>query len=223
VAVVMDILNLFANYSNSIIAFFNIILIYFVFLQLRDARKPIIITGIISGDKEITERPDVLESGKLYLEIINDSKNIAQAINIEYKFNFNGRSVNVKEKDLSHLNPEEATSIILKSIPIRKKYPDLFEEITEGNITKIIPKETLKIDLIVTIHYNPLFRSLFKYNLEDNYLIEWGSRKSYPNFGDLPVFQSWNKRNNEYYIYKTGGRKSLEREYRQVGRKKERL
>lgn len=222
-AVAMDILNLFANYSNSIIAFFTMILIYFVFLQLRDARKPIIITKIISRDKEITERPDVLESGNLYLAIINDSKNIAQSINIEYKFNFNGRSVNVKEKNLSHLNPEEGTSVVLKSMPIRKKYPDLFEEITEGNTTKIIPKETLQIDLIVTIHYNPLFRSLFKYKLEDNYLIEWGSRKSCPNFSDLPVFQSWNKRNNEYYIYKTGGRESIEREYRQVGRKKERL
>ncbi len=111
---------MFANYSNSIIAFFNIILIYFVFLELRDARKPIITTKIISRDKEIMDRPGVLESGNLYLAIINNSKNIAQSINIEYKFNFNGRSVNIKEKELSHLNPEEATSIVFKTILIRK-------------------------------------------------------------------------------------------------------
>lgn len=221
-AAAMDILNLFVIYSNTITVIANIILIVFIFHQLRDARKPIIITKIISRDKEITERPDVLESGNLYLAIINDSKNIAQSINIEYEFIFNSHSVKVKEKELSHLNPEEGTSVFLKSMPIRKKYPDIFEGITEGNTTKIIPKETLKIDLIVTIHYNPIFRSLFKYKLEDNYLIEWGSRKSYPN-SDLPIFQSWNKRNNEYYIYKTGGRESIEREYRQVGRKKERL
>lgn len=201
----MSILNLLVNYSNVIMAVVNLILISFIFLQLRDSRKPLIITKIISRDKEVTDRPDVLEEGTLYLAITNDSNNIARAIDIEYQFNFNSHSIPKKEKMLSHLNPKEATKIILKRGWILDKYPDRFEEITEGNTTKIIPKRTLKIDLIVTIHYNPLCGFLRKYKLEDNYAIEWGSRESYPNFDDHPIFNCWNKRNCEFYIYKTGG------------------
>lgn len=211
-AVAMDILNLFVIYSNTIMAVANIILIVFIFHQLRDARKPIISTKIISRDKEVIHRPDVLESGTLYLAIINDSKNIARSINIEYQFDFNGGSEKVKENELSHLNPDEATSIVLKTLPIRQKYPDLFEEITKGNVSKIIPKETLNIDLTVTVYYNPFIRSLFKYKLEDNYVIEWGSQKSYPNFDDLPVFNCWNKRSGEFYIYKTSGQEFRRKE-----------
>lgn len=204
---VIDILNLLVSYSNAILAIVNIILISFIFLQLRDSRKPLIITKIISRDKEVTDRPDVLESGDLYLAIINDSKNISKSINIKYKFNFNDRIIKVKEKELSHLNPKEATSIILKCGKILEKYPELFEETTEGTTTIKTPKETLKIELTVTVNYNPILKYLFKYELEDNYLIEWGSLKNYPNFRDHPVFNCWNKRNGEYYIYKTSGRK----------------
>lgn len=203
--IVMYILNLLVSYSNVIMAVFNVILITFIFLQLRDSRKPIITTKIISRDKEVTDRPDVLEAGTLYFAITNDSNNIAKAIDVEYQFNFDGHSIPKKEKMLSHLNPKEATKILLKSGWILEKYPDLFEEIKEGNTTKRIPKKTLKIDLILTIQYNPLLGFLRKYKLEDNYVIEWGSRESYPNFDDLPVFNCWNKRNGEFYIYKTGG------------------
>lgn len=208
--VVMGFLSWFISHSNTIIVFFNIILIYIIFIQLRDARKPIIITKIIQRDKDVIDRPNVLESGTLYLTIINDSKNIAQSINIEYQFDFNGRSMKVKEKELSHLNPEEATRIIIKYGTIREKYPDLFEEKTEEKVTIIIPKETLKVDLIVTISYNPVLGYLSKYILEDNYLIEWGSLKNYPNFRDHPILNCWNKRNGEFYIYKTGGREFRE-------------
>lgn len=208
--VVMGFLSWFISHSNTIIVFFNIILIYIIFLQLRDARKPIITTKIIQRDKEVMDRPNVLESGTLYLAIINDSKNIAQSINIEYQFDFNGRSMKVKEKELNHLNPKEATRIIIKYGTIREKYPNLFEEKTEEKVIKLIPKETLKVDLIITIRYNPILGYLSKYILEDNYLIEWGSLKNYPNFRDHPILNCWNKRNGEFYIYKTGGREFRE-------------
>lgn len=201
---IVYILNLLVSYSSVIMAVFNVILISFIFLQLRDSRKPLIVTKIISQHKEITDRPDVLETGTLYIGITNDSNNIAKDLDIEYKFNFDGYSVYKKEKMLSHLNPKEATRFLLKSGEVLKKYPDLFEEVTEGNTTKRIPKKTLNIDLIVTIHYNPLLRFLRKYKLEDNYVIEWGSRENYPNFDDHTIFNCWNKRNSEFYIYKTG-------------------
>ena len=81
---------------------------------------------------------------------------------------------------------------------------NLLEEIKEGNITKIIPKKTLKIGLIITVRYNPIFANLFKYKIEDNYVIEWGSLESYPSFEDHPILNCWNKRNDNFYIYKTG-------------------
>ena len=202
VAIVMALLNLFGNYSNIIIAIANIILIIIIFRQLRDAKKPILTTKIISGNKEVTDRSDVLESGKLYIVINNESKNIAKSLEIKYQFNFDSSFREVEKGFLSHLNPEEATKILLKTKSVREKYPDLFEEVTEGNITKTIPKKTLKIDLVITVSYNPIFANLFKYTIEDNYFIEWGSRKNYPNFEDHPVFKSWNKRNDEFYIYK---------------------
>lgn len=201
----MEIFNLFANYSDSIIATVNIILVIFVFLQLRDARKPVISTSVISRNKKVTDRPDVLESDTQYLVVFNDSKNIARFIDINYQFNFDGHSINVKEKNLSHLNPKEATKIPLKIKPIMDEYHTLFEEVVEGNSTKIIPKKTLNIDLIVIVRYNPIIANLFKYKIEDNYVIEWGSLKNYPRFKDHPIFKSWNKRNGEYYIYKTEG------------------
>ena len=202
VAIVMDLLNLFGNYSNTIIAIANIILIIFIFSQLRDARKPIITTSIISRNKEVTDRPDVLESDTQYLVVTNNSKNIAKSINISYQFDFEGHSIKGKEKKLSRLNPNEATKIILKSKLIMDDYKDLFEKVVEGNTTKIIPMETMKINLIISVRYNPIFLNLFKYIIEDNYFIEWGSRKNYPNFEDHPVFKSWNKRNDYFYIYK---------------------
>jgi hypothetical protein len=89
---------------------------------------------------------------------------------------------------LSHLNPKEATKIVLKYGTILEKYPELFEETAEETATIKTPKQTLKIDLTVTVSYNPILRYLFKYKLEDNYLIDWGSLKSYPNFSDHPIF-----------------------------------
>jgi len=203
VEIVIALLNSFGNYSNIIIAIVNMILVIFIFLQLRDSRKPIITTKIISGNKEVTDRSDVLESGKLYIAINNESKNIAKSLEIKYRFNFDNSSREVEESRLNHLNPEEATKILLRTESIIEKHLALFEEVTEGSTTKVIPKKTLEIVLIITVDYNPIFADLFKYKIEDNYVIEWGSLESYPNFEDHPIFNCWNKRNGDFYIYKT--------------------
>jgi len=204
VAVVMNLLNSFGNYSNTIIAIVNIILVIFIFLQLRESRKPVITIKIISGNKEVTDRSDVLESGNQYIVINNESKNIAKSLEIKYQFNFDSGFREVEKVFLSHLNPEEATKILLRTKSMREKHPDLFEEVPKGSTIKIIPKKTLKIGLIITVRYNPIFANLFKYKIEDNYMIEWDSLESYPNFEDHPIFNCWNKRNDDFYIYKTG-------------------
>ena len=159
---------------------------------------------MISGNKEVTDRSDVLESGNPYIVINNESKNIAKSLEIKYQFNFDSSFREVEKVFLSHLNPEEATKILLRTKSIREKHPDLFEEVAEGNTTKIIPKKTLKFGLIITVRYNPIFANLLKYKIEDNYAIEWGSLESYPNFEEHPSFKWWNKRSDDFYIYKIG-------------------
>ena len=127
VAVVMNLLNSFGNYSNTIIAIVNIILVIFniilvivIFLQLRDSRKPMLTTKMISGNKEVTDRSDVLESGNPYIVINNESKNIAKSLEIKYQFNFDSSFREVEKVFLSHLNPEEATKILLRTKSIRE-------------------------------------------------------------------------------------------------------
>jgi hypothetical protein len=203
IVTIKPLFEVFVRYSNFIIALFNAILIYLIFLQFRDTLKPLITTKIIQRDEEVTDRPNVLESRTLYLATINNSKNIAKSINIKFKFRFDGYSVEYKEKELDHLNPGEGTRTIIKSKEISERYSELFEEKSEEKITKIIPKDTLKIDLTVSISYNPIIGRFLPYKIEDIYFIEWGSLKSYPRFEDHPVFLCWNKR-DEYYIYKTG-------------------
>jgi len=199
----MDILNIILSNSNTIIVIANIFLISFVFIQIRDTRKPILITKILSRDKDVTDKAEVLEDGILYIILDNISKNIAKNIKIKYIFKFKEYEITVDEKKLSHLNSKEATKFILKTTKIMEKHPELFEKITKGDITKKILKETLKMDLIIKISFNPIFCSLIKYSLEDNYLIEWGSQINYPHFKDHPRFMCWNKRSKDYYIYKT--------------------
>ena len=200
----MDFLQLFSDYANTIVAIVNIILVIFVLIQIRDSRKPVIFTRILSRDQGIENKPDVLVTDTHYLTILNRSKNLARSLDISYQFTFNGQSVDVHEKKLHHLNPDEATKVVLKLQKIRELYPVLFEDATEGKITKRIPKETLRIDLTVKVQYNPLLLSLFGQTIEDNYYIEWGSLRSFPEFEKHPVIFCWNKRDGEYYIYKLG-------------------
>jgi len=203
----MSYLDTIEKFSTIVVAIVNIILVFFVFLQVRDLRKPVILTKILTRNQEVEEKPDVLVSDYPYLAIINSSDNVAKKLNISYLFTIKGHpAISVNELLLHHLNPKEATKIVLKRQAIREAYPDLFESVTEGKITLFIPKETLRINLDVKIEYNPVLLSKFGYLIEDNFFIEWGSLKSYPQFKDHPRFDCWNKRDGEYYIYKFGTR-----------------
>jgi hypothetical protein len=190
---------------NLIIVVINLILISFIFIQIRDSRKPLILTGIISKNKEATDQPSVLESGELYVIVTNDSENVAKSIDINYEFVFDDKVVdaNKDQNKLDYLNPGEAVRILLKTKPIQEKYPDIFEAVTLGNITKTIPKETLKINLSLKVEYNPIIGNLDKHKIEDTYFIEWLSRKSVPDFEYHPLFNCWNVRNDALYIHKT--------------------
>ncbi len=192
--------NFFLSHPDAIIAVANIILIVLIYMQLRDSRKPIITTKIISRGKELGEVPNVLEYGDLYLVVRNISRNVAKNIKIEYEFLFDNKKVKLKET-LSYLNPDEATKFIIKSGKLIEKYPELFEEFEKGTSSKKIPKETLKILLNIKITYNPIIFYLLPYETRDSYEIEWCSLKSCPRFEDHPVFNCWNKR-DRHYIYK---------------------
>jgi len=199
-------LDLVEKYSTIIVAVANVILVYFVFSQIRDSRKPIIFTKLLTREQEVDEKPSVLVSDFPYLAIINSSDNIAKTISISYQFITNQHTIPVYEPPLHHLNPKEATKFVLKIKAIHDAYPELFESVREGSKTLIIPKETLHILLDVKIGYNPVILSGFGHQIQDNYYIEWGSLASYPQFKDHPRFDCWNMRDGEYYIYKMNGR-----------------
>ncbi|WP_143744132.1 hypothetical protein [Methanohalophilus portucalensis] len=184
----------------------NFILIFFIFLQFRDSRKPVILTGIISGDKEVTDQPSVLESGTLFFVIKNESNNVAKSLDVSYQFHFDAYSIEGKSTDneISYLNPGEATKILLETSSIRNNNPDIFDNVIVGDTRKVIPKKTLKMNLTLQVRYNPIFIG-FKNKIEDTYYIEWLSLENVPDFDQHPVFNCWNKRNENFYIFKTYG------------------
>ncbi len=165
---------------------------------------------VLSMNKTIKDSPDVLEFGTLYLTVSNVSKNVATDIKINYQFYFrnpNNKLNPIKnQKKLNYLNPNESAKIFLNFGEIRERYPEYFERITVKNniassITKIIPKETLKINLIVEVKYNPIFKHFFPFKIEDEYEIEWHSLKTSPRFEEHPIIFCWNMRSGNY-IYK---------------------
>ena len=200
-------------YSNLIMSIVNVILVTLIYLQIRDSRKPLITMKVLSMNKTINDSPDVLEFGTLYLTVSNVSKNVATDIKINYQFYFrnsNNKLNPIKnQKKLNYLNPNESAKILLNFGEIRERYPEYFERITvkNNNIassitkTKIIPKETLKINLIVEVKYNPIFKHFFPFKIEDEYEIEWHSLKTSPRFEEHPIIFCWNMRNGNY-IYK---------------------
>ncbi len=82
------------------------------------------------------------------------------------------------------------------------KYPELFEEHSEANEYKKIPKETLNLILEIQVRYR---FGLLPYKIRDSYKIEWGSLKNYPDFKDHPILNCWNTRDG-HYVYKLNGR-----------------
>ncbi|MCD6492232.1 MAG: hypothetical protein J7K36_00260 [Archaeoglobaceae archaeon] len=192
------------TYSNLIISIVNVILVTLIYLQIRDSRKPLITMKVLSMNKTINDSPDVLEFGTLYLTVSNVSKNVATNIKINYQFYFrnsNNKLNPIKnQKKLNYLNPNESAKILLNFGEIRERYPEYFERITVKNnniassITKIIPKETLKINLIVEVKYNPIFKHFFPFKIEDEYEIEWHSLKTSPRFEEHPIIFCWNMR-----------------------------
>ncbi|MCK5630002.1 MAG: hypothetical protein KAI26_05265 [Nanoarchaeota archaeon] len=198
------ILNIAYTYSDSIIAIANIILIVFVFTQLRDSRKPLLFTKYIHENKEPKDRQNILEDNPYYFTVINKSKNLAK--NIEIKYNFKSKECNLSGTEkISYLGPEEATRILLSCGCLIKEYPELFDEKKEGDRYNTIPKKNLKLKLDFEIKYNPVFASLFCYKTKDSYEIVWGSMESYPRFKDHPRISCWNKRDGKYYIDKLEG------------------
>lgn len=192
----------FVQHSNGILAAVNIVLVYFVFIQIREGRKPIISTKILPRGTDLASNSDVMVVGFPYVGVLNESNNVAKSIDVDYIFRFNDTEIAHKEPRLSHLNPYEGTKFPLDIRSIREASPELLKPVTQGDVTKYIPQESLRIEMIIRIRFDPLICSLCAYTIEDNYWIEWESLESCSKFEDHPVFSCWNKRSGKYYIYK---------------------
>ena len=190
------------EWTEWIIAIVNIVLVIFVFLQVKHTYRPILMTKILSRDKDVDDNPSVLEYGDLYSVVGNASPNLASRIKVEYTF-FRARVKLLQiHRNLSYLSPNEATREPLAIGEIIKKYPELFEEHSRVDETKKIPKETLNLILEIRVRYR---FGLLPYKMQDSYKIEWGSLKNYPDFKNHPILNCWNMRDGQY-VYKLNGR-----------------
>jgi len=127
------------------------------------------------------------------LVISNVSKNPAKKLKVQYEFLLENRKISKVNKTLSYFNPGEALREPIELGKILKEYPDLFQEITEGNVTKKIPKKTLKLLLLVTVTYN-----FPPYRIDDSYEIQWDSLENLPDFKNHPSILCWNRREGTY-------------------------
>ena len=186
------------NWTESVIIIINLVLITFIFLQVKHTYRPILSIKILSRGKDVKEGPDVLEYGDLYSVISNVSPNTASNIKIKYEFSQAGKGLLQIRRSLHYLNPNEATREPLDIGRIITTYPELFQEHNKGREYKKIPKETLALTLEVYVHYK---LGILPYNTRDSYRIEWGSLESYPTFEDHPILNCWNTRDG-HYIYK---------------------
>jgi len=190
------------EWTEWVIAIVNIVLVIFVFLQVKHTYRPILMTKILSREKNVKDDPNVLEYGDLYSVVSNASPNLASNIKVEYTFLRTGKKLLQIRRRLSYLSPNEATREPLAIGEIITQYPELFEEHSKGDETKKIPKETLNLILEIQVRYR---FGLLPYKIRDSYKIEWGSLKNYPDFKDHPILNCWNTRDG-HYVYKLNGR-----------------
>ena len=186
------------NWVEWVIVIINLVLITFIFLQVKHIYRPILSIKILSREKGVKEGPDVLEYGDLYSVISNISVNPASSIRIKYEFSRTGKRLLQIRRSLKYLNPNEATREPLDIGKIITTYPELFQEHNKGNEYKKIPKETLNLALKVYVNFR---LGILPYNIRDSYRIEWGSLVNYPTFEDHPILNCWNVRDG-HYIYK---------------------
>lgn len=186
------------NWTEWVIIIVNLLLITFIFLQVKHIYRPILSIKILSREKDVKESPGVLEHGDLYSVISNVSPNPASNIQIRYEFSRAGKRLLQIRKSLRYLNPNEATREPLDIGEIITTYPELFQEHNKGKEHKKIPRKTLTLVLEVYVNYK---LGILPYNTQDSYRIEWGSLENYPSFEDHPVLNCWNVRDG-HYIYK---------------------
>ena len=150
----------------------------------------------VTSSDDVNRPQKVLEYGdRFYIVVENNSNKRIGKTKLKYSFAFDGKEIAFSE-EIPFLNSKEKSRVLLKLGEIIKVCPELFEERIKGDVSKKIPKKTLKISLMLTLN-----RFNFLKIQEDSFFIEWGSMESYHNFKDHPVINIWNQRKGKY-IYK---------------------
>ena len=98
------------DWTGWVIAIANLVLVIFIFLQVKHTYRPILTTKILSREKGVKDGPAVLEYGDLYSVVSNVSPNLASNIRIKYRFSRAGKGLLQIRRTLKYLNPNEATS-----------------------------------------------------------------------------------------------------------------
>lgn len=189
------------NLTPALIAV-NLILIIFSYTQWRNTIRPVLSIVLIGFDRygefdpgKIPE-PCILEEchDGAYILLSNISDNSASKITIEFSLTF--MDVRLSDKRfLSYLNPHETVRILLPFNKITETFHDQFTNVEQGDATYTVPKDTLFIDMVISVIHG----SIPRYSMNDSYYIQWVGLNNSPNLPNQ-IF-SWNMR-NDLLIYK---------------------
>jgi hypothetical protein len=189
------------NLTPALIAV-NLILIIFYYAQWRNTTRPILSVSLIGYDRFVEFNPEkipepfILEEchNGAYILLSNISTNLASTIDLEFSITF--REIHISEKRfVSYLNPNETAKILVPFNKIIEQYRDQFITVERGSTSYTLPKDTLKIDMVI----NVTFGSIPRYSMHDTYHIEWVGMNRSPE--PLKQIFSTNMR-NDLAIYK---------------------
>jgi len=191
----------------------SILTAIFLFLQFRYQNKPTLNIKLISGDKKIIEKPNLLETDRLFLKNIKENKfasSMSLYLIIENKSNFVADNVILQCKDslntkydkiyIKYINPGETVRLIAPFYQLNKQ-KELFTEYeeTRRNFSKI-PKKELIFNFYLILKHNPLFW-LFAFKIRDEYKIEWRSLNELKDIKQHPNIVSTHLRSDKSVYY----------------------
>ncbi len=159
-----------------------------IFFQLREQKKPFFLIEI--KDKDNNKIQHVQEYGTLFIFLTNRSSNPAKHIVVSATLN--GKKL--FSKNIPYLNPHEMWE---EPLPLGDFLKANFEHEhipLEKNVDEIVPKESIKASMLVSIRYWLIFLPV---SVKDEYFLEWYSVRQMSS-NNAPRITIANKRKGEY-------------------------
>ena len=187
---------------NIITIFFSFFAIIFTYLNYRQTNRGVIKLDFVGYDKYVHDgksKQDVRETNPFYVFVKNCSNVLIKKLKLKTVIIYKNKSFTESIQKLDYLNSGEKVTFTYLDLNFRKKFPELFESITNGRTTFITPKENLKFKVKFILTWSFFHKQL------DEFDVEWRSYNLVKFESDDLYHKhcvgSYNKRNG-FYIYK---------------------